>query len=174
MPSSIRPTRDGGSRIRASPEEVTIDDWPLRDRPLSSAVAFALAAAASWGAIWATGNPAVGAVVAIMLALTLWRTCLPVRYQLGTGGVVQSVLGWRRRIAWTSIRRYELHAEGALLSPDATATPLSPLRGLYLRWGSQRQAVIAQLEYHLIRLETPASGSARRLSTSKQADDVAQ
>jgi hypothetical protein len=159
MPSSIRPTRDSSPRIRVAPDEVTISDWPLRDRPLPSSLAVTLAAGASWLAVWATNNPAAGGAIAILLALTLWRTWLPVRYQLGGGGVVQSVLGWRRRIAWTAIRNYELHGDGVLLSPDAAVTSLSPLRGLYLPWGTRRDAVIAQLDYYLPGHSRPLGGS---------------
>jgi hypothetical protein len=168
MPSSIRPPRDGSSRSRLAFAEVTIDDWPLRDRPLSSAFALALAAGASWLAVLATGSPRVGAIVAVMLSLTLWRTCLPVRYQLTSGGVVQSVLGWRRRIGWSSIHRYELHTEGALLSPDSAITSLSPLRGLYLPWGTQREAVISQLEYYLPASDAAASDSTRSRASARQ------
>src|SRR4051794_35852233 len=150
MPSSIRPARDGSSRIRLAPEEVTIDDWPLRDRPLAASLGLTLSAGLTWLAVWATGNVALGAAIGAVLLLTLWRAWLPVRYQVGSGGIVQSVLGWRRRIAWTSIRRYEPRDDGVLLFADATAVGFSPLRGLYLHCGGQREAVITQLQHHLI------------------------
>jgi hypothetical protein len=160
MASSIRPTRESSTRIRVAPEEVTIDDWPLRDRPLSSSLALTLAAGASWLAVWATGIPAAGAVMAGIFALTLWRTWLPVRYQLGSGGVVRSLLGWRRRIAWMSIRRHELRSDGVLLFPDGADTPLAPLRALYVHWSAQREAVIAQLDFYLLgRSRAPAASN---------------
>src|SRR5262245_49012800 len=150
MASSIRPTRESSTRIRVAPEDVMIDDWPLRDRPLSSSLAVTLAAGASWLAAWTTDDPAAGAVMGVILALTLWRTWLPVRYQLGSGGVVQSVLGWRRRIAWMAIRRHELRWDGVLLFPDGVYTPLGPLRAIYVHWGSNRDAVLAQLDFYLL------------------------
>jgi hypothetical protein len=78
MPSSIR-TPDDVQRTRRVPEEITIDDWALRDRPLGSSLTVTLAAGLSWLAIWATGVGAVGVVVGLLLAITLWRTLLPVR-----------------------------------------------------------------------------------------------
>src|SRR5438876_6620988 len=130
MPSSIRPTRDSNPRIRAVPEEVTIDDWPLRDRPVSSSLAITLAVGASWLVIWATRFPPVGGIVGALLALTLWRTWLPLRYELSAEGVVQSAFGWRRRIAWGTIRHYQPCRAGVLLSSDGADSPASPLRGL--------------------------------------------
>lgn len=174
MPSSIRPTRDGALRSRLAPEELTIDDWPLRDRPLSSAVALGLAGGAIWLVVWTTGNRLAGAVIVVLLTLTLWRTCLPVRYQLGAGGVVQSTLGWRRRISWSSIRHYELHAAGALISPDSTSTSLSSLRGLFLPWGGQREALIAQLEHYLGNPNDAVGGSTRSLRIARPPPDAGQ
>jgi len=150
MPSSLGSARDGSSRLRQAPEEVTVDDWPLRDRPLGASVALTLAAGLTWLSVWATGVAAVGAAIGVALLLTLWRSWLPVRFQLGSGGIVQTVLGWRRRIPWTAIRRYEPRGEGVLLLADASRAGMSPLRGLYLHCGDKREAVIAQLEHHLI------------------------
>jgi len=150
MSSSIRPARDGSSRIRQAPEEVTIDDWPLRDRPMGASLAVTLAAGLAWLAVWATGNVVVGAAIGVALLLTLWRTWLPMRYQLGSGGIVQTVLGWRRRIPWMAIRRYEPRSDGVLLFSDAAVVGFAPLRGLYLHCGGKREAVIAQLQHHLV------------------------
>lgn len=149
MPSSIRPTRDSGLRIRIAPEELTLRDWPLIDRPLGSLAAIGLAAALSWLVGWAIGSPLVGGAVATLLAVTLWRTWLPVRYELSGGGITQIVFGRRRRIPWTAIRQHEFRSDGVILVPDAELTPLSPLRGLYLHWGGQRSEVIAHLDYYL-------------------------
>jgi hypothetical protein len=36
-----------------------------------------------------------------------------------------------------------------MLLPDAVVVPLSPLRGLYLPWGLQKDRVLANIEYYL-------------------------
>jgi hypothetical protein len=159
MASSIRPTRDSSLRLRTAPEEIAIDDWPLRDRPLPSSLAVTLAAGASWLAMWATHQPAIAITIAALLVLTLWRTLLPVRYELGPAGVVQSVLGWRRRIPWMAIDHFEPHADSVLLSPDAAVSALSPLRGLVVPCGAKRDAVIALLEYYLLGKSRTIPGS---------------
>lgn len=131
------------------PDEVSLVDWPLRDEPLGSSFALALAAGAGWLAVWGSGSGVMGVVIIGLLAVTLWRTWLPVRYQLGTGGVVQSVLGWKRRIPWLEIGRYELQADGVILFRDAEAAPLATLNSVYVRWGTQREKVLAMLEFYL-------------------------
>jgi hypothetical protein len=156
MPSSIRPTRDSSFRIRVAPEELTIRDWPLIERPFGSLAAIGLAGGLSWLVAWAAGSPLLGGAVGGLLAITLWRTWLPVRYTLGGSGIAQQVLFWRRLIPWTAIQRHQLHRDGVLLAPDAELTALSPLRGLYLHWGRRQQEVLAHLEYYLQSWHTPA------------------
>jgi hypothetical protein len=149
MPSSTRHERDSGLRIRIAPEEVTLFVWPMRQRPAGSLLAFALAAAASWLVGWSSQRLLLGLLAAAVLALTLWRTWLPVAYEVGIAGVTVIVLGRRRRIPWTAIRSYQVRDDGVLLSPDAQLTPLAPLRGLYLPWLHQRDKVLANVEYYL-------------------------
>jgi len=161
MPSTTKPTRDLGLRSRTAPEEVTIEDWPLRDRPVGSLVAVALAAGLAWLAGWATANWAIGALVAGALAVTLWRTWLPVRYELSGSGILQTVLGWRRRIPWAAVQQVELRRDGVLFSPDPIVAPLTPLRGLYLHWGEQREAVVAHLEYYVPSAAVPSAAAVR-------------
>jgi hypothetical protein len=174
MPSSIRATRDAGLRIRVAPEEVTVVDWPLRQRPVASFVALAIAGGASWLVGALTNNGAVGLGVAAVLAVTLWRTWLPVRYEIGSGGIVQRVWRWRRRIPWTAILRYEVKGDGVLLLPDAAATPISALRGLYLHWIDRKVEVLANLDYYLQGWQGSARASTLGQRNAKQPADAGQ
>jgi hypothetical protein len=151
MPSSIRPMRDSQVRLRAAPEEVTIDDWGLRDRPLASAAAMMLAAGASWLAGWATGSFAMGAVVVAVLAVVLWRTWLPVKYQLNGSGITQTVLGRRRRIPWTAVAGYEARETGAFVHGGTESGPVGALRGFLLPWGNRHEQILAVLEFYVPR-----------------------
>ena len=126
-------------------------------------MALAVAAGVSWVAVWATGNTAAGAMVGALLAVTLWRTWLPVQFRIGPEGVVQSVLGWRRRIGWSAIRSFDLRGDGVVLMPDAAPTPLAPLRGIYLHWGEQRDAVMTQVDHYLLGRSRSASASSEGL-----------
>jgi len=128
---------------------VSLVDWPLREEPLGSSLVLALAAGGGWLAGWGSGSAVMGVVIVVLLAATLWRTWLPVRFQLGAGGVVQSVLGWERRIAWLEIGRYELQTDGVIFFRDAEAAPLAALNSVYVRWGNQGEKVLAVLEFYL-------------------------
>jgi hypothetical protein len=151
MPSSLRPTRDSQVRLRAAPDEVTINDWGVRDRPLATSVALTLAAGASWLAAWASGSFAIGAIVAALLVAILWRTWLPVLYQLNGSGITQSVLGWRRHLPWTAFASYEARESGAFLYADSGGRPLGSLRGFLLPWGPRREQILAVLEFYVPR-----------------------
>jgi hypothetical protein len=148
MPSSIQSHREP-LRIRVAPEEVTLVVWPLRQRPVESALLMALAAGASCFVGWWTRQPLVGGGVAAALAIVLWRTWLPVTFDVGISGITRTVLGRSLRISWSAVRSHEIQPDGVLLSPDAQIVPLSPLRGLYLPWLDQREKVLAHVEYYL-------------------------
>jgi hypothetical protein len=154
MPSSIKPGSSSqpsglAQRIRVAPEETTLVVWPLKERPVESLLLLAAAAGLSCFAGWWTRQPLVAGGVAAALAVTLWRTWLPVTFEIGLSGIKQTVLGRSRRISWSAIRSYEIQPNGVLLSPDAQLVPLSALRGLYLPWQGQREKVLAHVEYFL-------------------------
>lgn len=156
MPSSLESQRDSASRdaeiaqrIRVAPEEVTLVVWPVRQEPIGSLVALTIAGGVSWLVAYSTGLVWLGWAAAGMLAITLWRTLLPVTFEIGVSGVTQIIFGRRRRISWPAIRGYEVRGNGVLLVPDAEITPLSPLRGLYIPWLDQRDRVLAAVEYYL-------------------------
>jgi hypothetical protein len=151
MPSSIRPTRDSQVRLRAAPEEVTVNDWGVRDRPLATSVALTLAAGTSWLCAWASGSFALGAIVAVLLAAILWRAWLPVRYQLNGSGITQSILGWRRHVPWTALASYKARESGAFLYADAGGGPIQSLRGFLLPWGTRREQILTVLEFYVLR-----------------------
>jgi len=116
---------------------------------MGSSLAIALAAGAGWLTVWSTGSAVMGAIILSLLGVTLWRIWLPVRYQLGSSGVVQSVLGWQRRLAWQEIIRYELQHDGVILFRDSESAPLSAQGGLYVRWGKDREKVLPVLKFYL-------------------------
>lgn len=149
MPTSTQRPAPSPLRIRVAPEEVTLQVWGLRDWGWYGWLNLAIAGAASSGVAWLTGTPVAGWGVFFVLVLTLWRFWLPMRFELGPQGIKQTVLSRSARIAWTSILNYEIKPRGVILHADAVLTPLSPLRGLYLPWGRQREQVLAHVEYYL-------------------------
>ena len=162
MPSSAPGNSELGLRIRVAPEAVTIVSWPLRDAPLRSWAAIALAAGV--GALVGRYSPSAiyGWIAFVAMCITLWRVWLSVTFELNSNGVKQTVMWRSRRIPWTAIPQYEVCREGVLLLPDAVVNGLSPLRGLYLPWGAHRQEVLAHLEYYLSTWPAPPRSAAHR------------
>ena len=148
-------------RIRVAPEEVAIRYLGLRDRPLATWLNLFLAAAASMFVGMFLGNELWGWGMMGVLLLTLWQSLIPMRFEIGPHGVTHVVLGRRTKIPWTQILNYRVYGHGVLLLPDAVVTPLSPLRGLFLPWGSHQERVLDNIEYYL------ASWTASQTTTAR-------
>ena len=153
MPSTTKPASSSSPRIRVAPEELRLEVWPLVQRPVESLVQILAAAVASVAVGWWLRQPIVAGLAGSALAVVLWRTWLPVTFEIGVMGVTHTVLGRSRRIPWSSVRSWRVDDSGVLLSPDAELTPLSHLRGLYLPWLGQREKLLASVEYYVPRLE---------------------
>ena len=136
-------------RIRVAPEEVTVRYWGLRDEPLGTWLRVILGAGAAAAVGRFLGNEWWGWGTLALVLITLWRNLVPLRFEIGPHGVTQIVLGRQTRILWTSILNYQVYSRGVLLLPDAAVAPLSPLRGLFLPWGLQKERVLSNIEYYL-------------------------
>ena len=148
-------------RIRVAPEEVTVRFWGLRDEPLGTWLRVVIGGGAAALVGKYLGNEWWGWGMAALILLTLWRSLLPLRFEIGPHGITQFVFGRKTRILWTSILHYQTFSRGVLLLPDAAVTPLSPLRGLFLPWGSQKEPVLANIEYYLASWTTSQSTTSR-------------
>jgi len=93
----------------------------------------------------------MGGVCLGVLFVASWRMWIPISFEFSSKGVSQSVFGWQRRVPWTQIARCEIRRQGVLLLADAELTPLSPLRGVFVRWNRQREEVLGAIDYFLAR-----------------------
>lgn len=136
----------GLPRQPLAPEDVAVWNWPLRDEGLKSWVLLvgAIVVCALVWAIWANGPFALFTYA--MLALALWRLWVPVKWELGLTGITMVVLGFRRRIPWLAVARFELREDGVWLFADRGA---SPQRGTFIAYGGQHERVRACIEYYL-------------------------
>lgn len=148
-------------RIRVAPEEVTVHYWGLRDNPLGTwlRIVIGIGAAAVVGKF--LGNEWWGWGALTLALITLWRNLLPLRFEMGPPGIVQVVLGRRTRILWTSILNYQVYSSGVLLLPDAVVVPLSPLRGIFIPWGLQKERILANIDYYLASWTTSQTTTSR-------------
>ena len=89
----------------------------------------------------------MGLLVFAALGLAAWRLWIPVRFEFSSNGVIQTVMGRRRRIPWAEFDRYEIRRRGVLLLADADPSPLGALRGLFVRWQNQRDELLEILDF---------------------------
>lgn len=136
-------------RVSYAPLTLQITNWPLRDNRVRACAAIAgmLAVAIFAGAF--ADSVAMGMVAFAALAFAGWRLWIPVRFEFGPKGIVQTVLGRQRRIPWVALMRYEVRRHGVLLLADAEPSPLAALRGLYVRWQDRRDDLLEILEFFM-------------------------
>jgi hypothetical protein len=146
---SSKGSHDSTVQIGSPPEDVRLTNWPLRYEPISawSTIAATLLVAAIVGNL--SQSVLMGFISLAVLNVALWRLWVPVSFELGRKGVVQTVLGRARRISWSMIAGYDIRRHGVLLLADADSSPLAAARGLFIRWGTQRDALLKIVEYYL-------------------------
>jgi len=148
MSTSSRHSASG--RLKTSPPPAMAwQSWPLRDEPVWGAAILVGVAAVGLFVRWTTGRLPLAILAMGLLGIGLARFLLPVTWEIGPTGIRRRRWGRRRQIPWPAVGRYEIHTDGVLLLPEADGRPLESLRGVYLGWGPQRDAVLAQLEFYL-------------------------
>lgn len=149
------------ARAGYAPPSVQLVNWPLRDDGVRAwlMVAMFLAVAVVGGSI--SRSPSMGLLVFAALALAAWRLWIPARFEFGSNGVIQTVLGRRRRTPWAEFDRYEIRRRGVLLLADAETSPLAALRGLFVRWQNQRDELLAVLDFFVNARVNPQASTTR-------------
>lgn len=116
-------------------------DWSVhlaREAPLKAAfvmVSVALVVALGWIGV----HPFVAFVMGAFLLHHLAEFLFPIRYRLtDTGAEAVGFLYWRG-IEWERVRRIVSLPDGVLLSPFPRPTRLDAFRGVFLRWGGDRE-----------------------------------
>ena len=125
--------------------------WPVHDHVAGALIVLGSLAAVAVGVRWMTGQTHLALLASGALAVAMWRFFLPVAFELNPEGVGQWLFGRRRRIRWTAIGRYEICSAGVLLLPFDDRSTMDPFRGLYLPWGSHRDAVLFHVRFYLDR-----------------------
>lgn len=132
---------------RRAPPPLSWRVWPLAERAVGAWSVVILAIAAS--AVVGLAMQSVGWAAAAWLLLhaALWRFFVPAVYEISALGIVEEVLGRRRRIPWNHVDRYRVCRQGVYLTSEGA--PLEAFRGMFIPWGRHRQQVLALLEYYL-------------------------
>jgi hypothetical protein len=72
---------------------------------------------------------------------------LPVVQRIDEEGATRKVALSVTRMRWNEVKRVIVGEEGVKLSPLERSSRLSPFRGVYLRFGGQKDAVLRAIEY---------------------------
>ena len=87
-------------------------------------------------------SPIFTAVVSFLFVSALADYLFPVRFEIDAEGATCRTLAGRTRITWDRVRKYYLDDGGIKLSPLARQGRLESYRGVYLRFGGNRDEVI--------------------------------
>lgn len=137
--------------VGSPPEEIHLISWPLRDEGAGPWVLLLGAATLAGTTGYFAQSLPIGLLFLAALWLSLWRLWLPVRYDLGQRGVVETVLGRQSRIGWSHVAGYEVRRNGVLLLATHEPTLLRTLQARYVPWGGRRSQVLEMVRYYLDR-----------------------
>jgi hypothetical protein len=138
------------SVVRQPPGDLRLTNWPLVDDAVRAWPTIAGAFAISTFAGYCSHSIAMGLICFGVLNAAVWRLWIPVGFEFGPKGILQTVLWRRKLIPWPNIVRYEISQKGVLLLPHEDRTPLAPLRGLYIRWRDHRDQLVELVKYYVI------------------------
>lgn len=143
-------SRGSSSVVRQPPNDLRLTNWPLVDDVLRAWATILGVFAISIFAGWWSDSILMGLVCFVVLQIPIWRLWIPVRFEFGSKGIGQTVLGRSSRVPWRMIARYEIMKYGVLLLPEDAAPPFSRLRGVYVRWRDHREQLTELVGYYVI------------------------
>jgi hypothetical protein len=88
------------------------------------------------------GSPIFMVVVVFLFASSLSGYLFPVHYTLTREGACVRTLTGRNFLPWTRVKKYYLDENGIKLSTLSTPGRLEAYRGVYLRFGGNRDTVV--------------------------------
>lgn len=132
--------------VETDPATLAWTAHPARSRPRDLALV-AAALFLTTGAVLASLQSAfLAALAAVIIVVSIAPFLFPTHYRLSERGVEERRLGMRRARAWRDLRRVQIGARAALVSPFARPSWLDRYRGLLLLFdGADREAVVAEL-----------------------------
>ncbi len=104
------------------------------------------------------GSPVAGLFAAALLAAAIGDYLFPVRHELRLRTATVSCLFSRQEIAWERVRTVWMSEDGIKLSPLRRRSRLEAFRGVFLRFGAERDAVLETVR----RLREQAAAEAER------------
>jgi hypothetical protein len=136
-------------RQRTAPPTVRLQVWPLRDEPVRSGALIGLLGMIALISGISSSSVAAGVFVFGLLCLTIRRLWVPVTYEFGPKGLVQTTWGSRRRIIWSEVASYELFPDGVTISPVKAKSPGAILNGIFIRFNHQREELLGAIDFYI-------------------------
>jgi hypothetical protein len=129
------------------PNNLRLTNWPLVDDALRAWPTIIMGIGVSVFAGYWSQSIAMGILCLVVINLAIWRTWIPVCFELGPKGIEQTMLGRQVRIPWRAIARYEVTRRGVVLLSETNRTPF---RSLYVRWRDDREQLLQLVEYYVL------------------------
>ncbi len=147
---------------RRDVREVRVVNWPLRRSGIGPWLLLAgcIGISTAVGVLSANWYAGVASIVALLISL--WRLWVPVTFELGPRGIVQTVWGRSYRISWREFARFQVLRSGVLLLVDPRPSPLDAFRGLFVRFDGQKDDVLAVVNYFMAPDRSRDSSVSRR------------
>ena len=80
----------------------------------------------------ATHSPFFGTAAFGLFLFSIWRSFIPVYFEINANGIVRRTFGKKKFVAWEKIRSYQTQSNGILLFTHSDRYPLEPFQGLFL------------------------------------------
>ena len=123
--------------------------WPAKEKPLFT-LGIVLFLLAIWIAVGYIYREAVWVLLAVILLLGAVAPFFVItRYRLDEEGVSMKRYVTTMKKRWEELRSYYPDKNGVLVSPFAKPSRLENFRGVYLRFGGNREKVLAALEQNI-------------------------
>ncbi len=129
--------------------ELTWSVHLARDAPERAALVVLAAAASGLLCFKLFGSLLYGLFCIVALLAATCEFLLPIRYRMDADGVEMRNLHNWRRISWGDVRKAYVLEDGVKLSPLAHGGPREAFRGVFVRWGDQREGVMDRVRREL-------------------------
>lgn len=145
QPAEVSPTPD----TRNPTSELEWQVWPARERPLLS-IGLIVLLIVVWVGVGVIYREVIWVFLAVVLLLGAVAPFFVItRYRLDEEGVSTQRYFATTRKRWAELRSYYPDQNGVLVSPFSRPSRLENFRGLYLRFGGNREAVLNVLEMRI-------------------------
>ena len=127
--------------------ELTWTAHPVKRRPRDAALVAMVVLFSAYGVMAFTRSIFLAVLAIAILLISIAAFLLPTRYKLDDDGVEERRLGRRRFRAWSELRRVQVGAGAALVSPFARKHWADRYRGMILLLdGAPRDQVVSILK----------------------------